>query len=67
MKNICNLDNNNMACKRLYSRATVLYSADVNDIKIDDVRDSSWCFRESVQLEEGVKIEFKAGNSVSVY
>jgi hypothetical protein len=54
-----------MACKRAYNRATVLYSGDLNNIKIDDIRDSSWCFKESIQLEDGVRITFKAGNSVS--
>lgn len=56
-----------MATKRTYQRATVLYVPDLDKIKIDEVRDSSWCFKESVHLEDGVRIEFKAGNSVSVF
>jgi hypothetical protein len=54
-----------MATKRTKQRATVLYVPDVKEVRMDEVRDSNWCFKESVQLEDGVRLEFKAGNSVS--
>jgi hypothetical protein len=52
-----------MAGKRT---ATILYVPDVTKIKIDEVRVSNWCYQDSVQLEDGVRIMFKAGNSVCV-
>lgn len=47
-----------------YQKATVLYVADIEKVKLDVVYDSSWCFDQKIPLEEGVTVEFKAGNSV---
>lgn len=54
-----------MATKRKYCQPTIYYVPDISKVQIDEVLDSSWCFKEVITLEDGVTIEFKAGNSVS--
>ena len=46
--------------------AQVLYTPDLTKVKLDSVVDSNWCIPFSQNLEEGVSIEFKAGNAVSI-
>lgn len=45
-------------------QATILYSPESENVKLDVVFDSSWGFTTKTILEDGVTIEFKAGNSV---
>jgi hypothetical protein len=45
--------------------ATLLFTTDPSKLKVDEILDSSWCFKQHLQLEEGVSISFKSGNSVS--
>lgn len=55
------------AMARNYPKATVLYTPDIENVTLDVILDSSWCFTSKVSLEEGVSMEFKAGNSVSCH
>jgi hypothetical protein len=45
--------------------ATLLFTTDPSKLKVDEILDSSWCFKQQLQLEEGVSISFKCGDSVS--
>ncbi len=46
--------------------ATFLFTTEPGKLKVDEILDSSWCFKQQLQLEEGVTVSFKAGNSVSL-
>lgn len=50
-----------------FPKATILYTPEIENVKLDVILDSSWCFTTKLTLEDGVAIEFKAGNAVRIH
>ena len=65
-KKLQSVDNKMSKRKHPNQGAQVLYTPDLTKVKLDSVVDSNWCIPFSQNLEEGVSIEFKAGNAVSI-